>query len=97
MTKECHDSSLLKTLHVDLKWDFCSEYLVRRDLGRMENVVEEVEDQGENEGSPANSQRYEDMGGCEVQCSSLSVKHVDLPSLSHRVQHHQDSRHCQTD
>ena len=46
----------------------------------MENIVEEVEDKSQNEGSPANSQRYEDMGRCEGVSSSDSVDHNDVLS-----------------
>ena len=62
----------------------------------MENIVEEVEDKSQTEGSPANSQRYEDMGRCEVVSSSLSVKHCDTRSSlhqSHRCQAMRDILH----
>ena len=63
----------------------------------MEDVVEDVEDQSENEGSPAHSQRYEDLRLCEVVILSLCVHHLDVPSSSHWVQHIENSHHCQTD
>ena len=44
----------------------------------MENIVDKVEDKSQAEGSPANSQRYEDMGRCEVVISSDSVHHNDV-------------------
>ena len=54
----------------------------------MENIVEEVEDKSQNEGSPANSQRYEDMGRCEVVSSSDSVDQSDvLSNRGHRQSH----------
>ena len=59
----------------------------------MENIVEEVEDKSQNEGSPSNSQRYEDMGRCEVVSSSDSVHQSDV--LSNRG--HRQSHRCQAD
>ena len=56
----------------------------------MENIVEDIEDESEAEGSPANSQHYEDMEGGEVVSSSSSVKHGDTLSLS---SHHKTHRH----
>ena len=54
----------------------------------MENIVEEVEDKSQTEGSPANSQRYEDMGRCEVVSSSDSVDQSDvLFNWGHRQSH----------
>ena len=57
----------------------------------MENIVDEVEDKSQNEGSPANSQRYEDMGRCEVVSFSVSAKHCDTRSSLHQ------SHGCQAD
>ena len=63
------------------------------DLGGMESVVEDVEDEREKEGSPANSQCGEDSGGCEVMGISSSVNHSDgLSSFGHYQGHH-----CQTE
>ena len=59
----------------------------------MESVVEDVEDERQTEGSPANSQRCEDSGGCEVRGMSLSVNHSDGPSSCGQYQGH----NCQTD
>ena len=59
----------------------------------MENIVEEVEDKSQNEGSPANSQRYEDMGRCEGVSSSDSVDQSDVLS---NLRHHK-SHGCQAD
>ena len=52
----------------------------------MQNIVEDVEDQSQTEGSPANSQRYEDMEGGKVVSSSGSVHHSDV-LFSHRKSH----------
>ena len=35
-------------------------------LRRMESIVEDVEDQRETEGSPANAQCCDDFGGCDL-------------------------------
>ena len=43
----------------------------------MESVVEDVEDQGETEGGPANSQYDEDSGGWDDMRMSISVNHGD--------------------
>ena len=60
----------------------------------MESVVEDVEDEREKEGSPANSQCGEDSGGCEVMGISSSVNHSDgLSGCSSLYQGH----HCQTE
>ena len=62
------------------------------DLRGMESVVEDVEDEREKEGSPANSQSCEDSGGCELMRMSISVQHRDvLTSYGHYQGHH-----CQT-
>ena len=57
----------------------------------MERIVEDVEDERQTEGSPANSQCSEDSGGCELMRMSISVNHVD--GLSGLYQGH----HCQTE
>ena len=59
----------------------------------MENIVEEVKDLSQPKGSPANSQRYEDMGRCEGVSSSDSVDQSDV--LSNRG--HRQSHRCQAD
>ena len=61
------------------------------DLRGMESVVEDVEDEREKEGSPANSQSCEDSGGCELMRMSISVQHRDVltwcgPHQSHHSQ-----------
>ena len=60
----------------------------------MESIVEDVEDQRQTESSPANSQRCEDSGGCDVMRISLSVNHSDGPSScsSHYQGHHRQTR-----
>ena len=51
----------------------------------MENIVEDIEDKSQTKGSPANSQRYEDMEGGKVVSSSGSVNHSDvLSNWGHR-------------
>ena len=59
----------------------------------MESIVEDVEDERETEGSPANSECFKDSGGCEVMRMSLSVYHVD--GLSRHG--HYRGRHCQAE
>ena len=55
----------------------------------MESVVEDVEDERETEGSPANYQRCEDSGGCDDMRISLSVHHSDgLSWCGHYQGHH---------
>ena len=54
----------------------------------MENIVDEVKDLSQKEGSPANSQRYEDIGRFEVVGSSDSVDQSDvLSNRGHRQSH----------
>ena len=55
----------------------------------MQNIVEDIEDESEAEGSPANTQHYEDMEGGEVVSSSRSVEHTNTLSSHHK------SHHCQ--
>ena len=43
----------------------------------MESIVEDVEDDGETEGSPANPQSCVDSGGFEFMRMSISVNHSD--------------------
>ena len=43
----------------------------------MESIVDDVEDEGETEGSPANPESCVDSGGCEVMRMSISVHHSD--------------------
>ena len=59
----------------------------------MESVVEDVEDERQTEGSPANSQSCEDSGGCDDMGISLSVNHSDGPSRCGHYQGH----HSQTE
>ena len=59
----------------------------------MDSIVDDVEEERETEGSPANSQRCEDSGGWEVMRISLSVNHGDGPSSCGQYQGH----NCQTD
>ena len=54
----------------------------------MVSIIEDVEDQRETEGSPANSQSCEDSGGFEVMRISLSVNHSDgLSRCGHNPAH----------
>ena len=62
-------------------------------LGGMESIVEDVEDDRESEGSPANSQSCEDSGGWDWMSKSLSVYHSDLSRCSHYKVHR---NRCQT-
>ena len=59
----------------------------------MESIVEDVEDERETEGSPANSQSCEDSGGCDRTIFSLSVNHRDGLTSCGLYQGH----HCQTE
>ena len=59
----------------------------------MENVVEDVEDQSESEGSPAHSQRYEDLTLCKLVGFSVSVSHSDV--LLNCGHGHTDGDKCQ--
>ena len=63
-------------------------------LRRMESIVENVEDERQYEGTPANSQSGEDSGGWDGMGISLSVNHSD--GLSSCSGHHQ-GHHCQTE
>ena len=62
-------------------------------LRRMESIVENVEDERQYEGTPANSQSGEDSGGWDGMGISISVNHSDGPS---GCGHHQ-GHHCQTE
>ena len=57
----------------------------------MESVVEDVEDQRQTEGSPANFQCCEDSGGCDGMKISLNVNHSDGFSG------HYQGPYCQTE
>ena len=59
----------------------------------MESIVEDVEDERETEGSPANSQRFKDSGGTDGMRISISVDYLDVLS---RHGHYQ-GRHCQAE
>ena len=48
----------------------------------MESVVEDVEDQRQTEGSPANSQRSQESGGCDVMGISISVPRRQVTRLT---------------
>ena len=60
----------------------------------MESIVEDVEEERETEGSPANSESCEDNGGCDSMGISISVNHSDGPSScsSHYQGHHRQTR-----
>ena len=58
----------------------------------MESIVEDVKDQRETEGSPANSQCSENSGGAEVMRISLSVNHSDGLSGHYQGHHGQTER-----
>ena len=47
-TKETDNALLSNIRHIDLEKDWYPEHLMKSDLGRMENVVEDVEDQSES-------------------------------------------------
>ena len=55
----------------------------------MESVVEDVEDEGETEGSPANSQSCENLGGWDDMNHSGGVDQTD-GVFSIRRQHDDD-------
>ena len=65
---------------------------LRSDLGGMESIVEDVEDERETEGSPTHHQACEDSGGCDGMRIPLSVNHSDGLSRCGHYQGH----HCQT-
>ena len=46
-------------------------------LRRVQSIVEEVEEERETEGRPANSQHGEDNGGSDVMRNSRGVHHSD--------------------
>ena len=58
----------------------------------MESIVDDVEDERENEGHPADGKRNEDSGWWDEMTSSFSVKHGDGLS-SHGLQ---KGHYCQT-
>ena len=47
----------------------------------MESIVDDVEDERQNEGSPANPESCVDSGGCEFMRMSISVNHSDGLSM----------------
>ena len=55
----------------------------------MENIVEDVKEDRETEGCPANSQGDQDIVGCDLKGSSRCVNHYDDIFASHQ------SHHCQ--
>ena len=58
-------------------------------LWRMESVVEDVEDEREKEGSPADDEGGEDSGGCDGMGVSIRVQHSDsLSRFGHDQGHH---------
>ena len=59
----------------------------------MESIVQDVEDDRKKEGSPANSQSFEDSGGCDWMRISISVNHID----GHFRYGHYQGRHCQAE
>ena len=55
----------------------------------MESIVEDVEDEREKEGSPADDEGGEDSGGCDGMGVSISVQHSDgLSRFGHDQGHH---------
>ena len=60
----------------------------------MESVVEDVEDERQTEGSPANSQCCQYIGGCDDMRISLSVNHSDGPSSCSSLY---QGQYCQTE
>ena len=63
------------------------------DLGGMESVVEDVEDERENEGSPADPQHCNEFVGIDLMIFSISVYNSDLLPRSD----HQQGHHCQAE
>ena len=59
----------------------------------MESIVEDVEDDREKEGSPANSQSFKDSGGGDWMRISVSINHMD----GHFRYSHYQGRHCQAE
>ena len=60
----------------------------------MESVVEDVEDEGETKGSPANSQSCKDSGGRDRMRIPISANHFDgLSCCSRQYQGH----HCRAE
>ena len=59
----------------------------------MECIVEDVEDERETKGSPADCQRYEDRGGCDEMRIPISVQRSDGLSWCGQYQSH----HCQAE
>ena len=53
-------------------------------LWGMESIVDGVEDEGETEGSPANPQCNEKIGGFEVMSQAVGVNHSDGLSTPHQ-------------
>ena len=61
----------------------------------MESIVEDVEEERQTEGSPANTQCCEDSGGCDDMRISISVNHSD--ALSRFGNYLYKGYHCQTE
>ena len=58
----------------------------------MESIVEDVEDQRQTEGCPANAQSCEDSGGCDGVGISISVYDVDgVSSCGHYQCYHRQT------
>ena len=53
----------------------------------MESIVEDVEDDRKNEGSPANSQCFKDSGGCDDMSFSISIYHSDVSGGQEKGHH----------
>ena len=61
----------------------------------MESIVEDVEDEREKEGNPANSKCFIDGGGTEGVRISICVNHSD--GLSRHGHCYYQGRHCQAE
>ena len=59
----------------------------------MKSIVENIKDDGESKCTPANCQRFEDVGGIKRESYSWSVDHVYLHVNSSLHKSH----HCQAD
>ena len=54
----------------------------------MQSIVEDVEDERETEGSPTNSQRYEEDRSIDRMRKSRGVDYFVWPCFHHQQSHH---------
>ena len=59
----------------------------------MQGVVDDVQEEREKEGSPANSQGYQHSGGCDLMTNSSRISYSDDVFSRDLYQDH----HCQTE